>query len=174
MSLASCQLRAFLDAHRTLSKERRAIWARLAARKLRGNYTHEAGRRAFRSFVGKAAKAYTSAMHLPERWNKAFPAADREQCAVGLERDFRERFRRGELDALLPAKKRPTRRGEPLRRGWDKATIAHNIETGVAAGKTRAKATEAALKEAQRLWAAAYPGEPIPAQLKVKGRRGRR
>lgn len=168
MSLAATQLGAYLNGRRSSMERRRAVWARLARRKRRGDYLAEVGRRAFRPVVDEAARAYVAELGVRERWSAAFPASDRDMVARELERDFRRRYRSGELDLLLPKKLRPKGRraiGNPIRRGYSRPIIAANIRELRLEGKTAAQATAIALDAARKSWADDFPGAPLPPGL---------
>ena len=117
MSLASTELQLFIDNTRALWKAKQTVWARLARRKARGEYDSESGARSFGTVVNAGAKAYVRELGLCETWSTAFPTADRLTVAKAFEREFRRRYKLGELDYLLPAKLRPKRRPRVAERG---------------------------------------------------------
>ena len=171
MSLASTQLRLYIDSNRTLFEDKRVIWGQLARKKVRQQYLGEIGQRAFRRVVDKGARAYVSDLGITEKWNRAFPTSDREQTAKTYEREFRERYARGDLDTLLPVKLRPKRRnvkGNPIREGYDVATIRYNIETQREEGKSLPQSMAIALRSARQSYKEQHPGKPLPKLLEKK------
>ena len=169
MSLAATQLRLYIDSNRTLFKDKQSVWSKLARRKARRDYHHEQGTRAFRSVVDRGARAYVTELGISEKWSSAFSTDDRNQTAKTYEKEFRERYSRGDLDALLPVKLRPKRRnvrGNPIRSGHDRATIRYNIETQRTEGKSMPKAIAIALSAARDSYRAEHPGGKLPAFLR--------
>ena len=169
MSLAATQLRLYIDSHRALFQDKRDVWGKLARRKARRDYHAEIGQRAFRRVVDSGARAYVTDLGITEKWSSAFSTDDRNETAKIYEREFRERYSRGDLDVLVPAKMRPKRRnvtGNPVRSGHDRATIRYNIETQRAEGKPMAQAVAIALRSARESFHAEHPGKALPPLLR--------
>jgi hypothetical protein len=192
MSAGATELTLYIENDQGLYKQRLAISKNLATKKAKGTYDPALGRKTFRLYlVDRGAKQY--AKEFGTKWNVFFPKEDREHAAVHFEHNFREEYAEGNFEALLPKKyqKRATQKStddalqaarvekvfgklvplpdNPIKPGYDRATISNNVAELVKDGYPQKQAVAIALRQARVSFRNSNPKGKIPSHLIRKG-----